>query len=248
MWLDENGRAKGKDVHIPYRNSLLTQVLRDSLGGNSKTVMIATISPSQEHVEESISTCRFALRVASVRQNAVINEELDPNLLIRRLRKEVADLKEELQFYRTQSEDSGAMLEADKRRCVELCREYVADSSSESALNVGKMSWVRECFRLLKSAVMDGGAALGLALGAGRPARAFDAASAPSSPAVSPVKSKQSQAQSQSQQFDQRAADIVSAVIGDSGAPGSAGLASDKDQIRKLQLQVQQRDNEISAF
>jgi hypothetical protein len=53
-------------VHVPYRNSLMTLVLRDSLGGNCKTVMVATISGDAGQMEESISTCRFAQRVALV--------------------------------------------------------------------------------------------------------------------------------------------------------------------------------------
>jgi hypothetical protein len=51
---------------VPYRNSLMTQVLRDSLGGNCRTVMVATINPADGQLEESISTCRFAQRVALV--------------------------------------------------------------------------------------------------------------------------------------------------------------------------------------
>ena len=52
--------------HVPYRNSVLTMVLRDSLGGNCRTVMVAAVAPEAAHVEESISTCRFAQRVAMV--------------------------------------------------------------------------------------------------------------------------------------------------------------------------------------
>lgn len=52
--------------HIPYRNSAMTTVLRDSLGGNCRTVMIATISMEKEQIDESVSTCRFAQRVAMV--------------------------------------------------------------------------------------------------------------------------------------------------------------------------------------
>ena len=52
--------------HVPYRNSMMTQVLRDSLGGNCRTVMIANITAQHEQLDESISTCRFAQRVAMV--------------------------------------------------------------------------------------------------------------------------------------------------------------------------------------
>jgi kinesin family protein 6/9 len=53
-------------VHVPYRNSLMTLVLKDSLGGNCRTVMVAAISADAAQMEESISTCRFAQRVAMV--------------------------------------------------------------------------------------------------------------------------------------------------------------------------------------
>ena len=52
--------------HVPYRNSMMTTVLRDSLGGNCRTVMIANITGEQTQLDESISTCRFAQRVAMV--------------------------------------------------------------------------------------------------------------------------------------------------------------------------------------
>lgn len=55
-----NKRANGENIHIPYRNSLMTLVLRDSLGGNCKTKMVAAISPDEEDLDESISTCKFA--------------------------------------------------------------------------------------------------------------------------------------------------------------------------------------------
>lgn len=52
--------------HVPYRNSIMTMVLRDSLGGNCQTVMVANITAQHEQLDESISTCRFAQRVALV--------------------------------------------------------------------------------------------------------------------------------------------------------------------------------------
>ena len=61
--LNEKSRT-GNRVHIPYRNSLMTTILKDSLGGNCRTVMIATISSEIENYEETISTLRFAQRVS----------------------------------------------------------------------------------------------------------------------------------------------------------------------------------------
>ena len=97
--LQERSTGK-KRSHIPYRNSMMTSVLRDSLGGNCKTSMIATMNPDRAHTDESLSTCRFAQRVACVSNAVKVNEEVDPQMVIRRLKKEVADLREELALAR----------------------------------------------------------------------------------------------------------------------------------------------------
>jgi len=59
-------KALGSRKHIPYRNSLMTTILRDSLGGNCKTVMVATLSSDVENLEETISTSRFAQRCSQL--------------------------------------------------------------------------------------------------------------------------------------------------------------------------------------
>jgi kinesin family protein 6/9 len=55
-------KAKGHRVHVPYRNSMMTSILRDSLGGNCKTVMIANLSSDLRDEEETVSTARFDIR------------------------------------------------------------------------------------------------------------------------------------------------------------------------------------------
>ena len=57
----------GKSAHIPYRNSKLTRLLQDSLGGNTKTVMIAAISPADYNFEETLSTLRYASRAKNIK-------------------------------------------------------------------------------------------------------------------------------------------------------------------------------------
>ena len=59
-------KYKRKRVHVPYRNSLLTTILRDSLGGNCKTLMIANLSSDIEHYEETLTTCRFSTRCSKL--------------------------------------------------------------------------------------------------------------------------------------------------------------------------------------
>ena len=82
------------DRHVPYRNSMLTSVLRDSLGGNCKTVMVATVHPAVTHTDESISTCKFAQRIAMVKNEVSRNEEVDHAALISRLKEENRALRE----------------------------------------------------------------------------------------------------------------------------------------------------------
>ncbi|EPY82654.1 hypothetical protein CB1_000637017 [Camelus ferus] len=87
-----NPFVKKKQVFVPYRDSVLTWLLKDSLGGNSKTIMIATISPADVHYGETLSTLRYANRAKNIINKPTVNE--DPNVrLIRELRAEIARLK-----------------------------------------------------------------------------------------------------------------------------------------------------------
>uniref|UniRef100_A0A1I8P0E7 Kinesin-like protein KIF13A n=1 Tax=Stomoxys calcitrans TaxID=35570 RepID=A0A1I8P0E7_STOCA len=87
-----NGKKGGNDKFVPYRDSVLTWLLKDNLGGNSKTVMVATISPSADNYEETLSTLRYADRAKRIVNHAVVNE--DPNArIIRELRHEVETLR-----------------------------------------------------------------------------------------------------------------------------------------------------------
>ena len=64
-----------KKSFVPYRASILTRILKESLGGNSKTVLVITCSPSPLNVEETLSSLRFAARVKSVKNHPVVNRE-----------------------------------------------------------------------------------------------------------------------------------------------------------------------------
>jgi len=87
--------------HIPYRQSKLTNLLRDSLGGNCKTVMVANIWPEGSHLEETVSTLKFATRMMRVSNDATVNVTLDKHLMIKRYEKEIRDLKQELAMHDT---------------------------------------------------------------------------------------------------------------------------------------------------
>ncbi|GFS21824.1 StAR-related lipid transfer protein 9 [Elysia marginata] len=84
-----------RHMHIPYRDSVLTWLLKDSLGGNSKTLMIATVSPASTYYGETISTLRYAQRAKSIVNKPKINED-DNVSLIRELRGEIERLKQML--------------------------------------------------------------------------------------------------------------------------------------------------------
>lgn len=130
---------KRKNVHIPYRNSMMTSVLRDSLGGNCKTIMIATISPESQHTDESISTCNFAQRVRCIKNRASVNEEIEPELVIQRLKTEVRRLKEEVGFLSGKNDDDGEcsndLLEDDVGELTKSIERYVQDRDEHSHLD-----------------------------------------------------------------------------------------------------------------
>lgn len=87
--------VSGKGKHIPYRDSKLTRLLEDSLGGNTKTLMIAAISPADDNYEETLSTLKYASRAKQIKNKPKINE--DPkDALIREYQDEIQRLREQL--------------------------------------------------------------------------------------------------------------------------------------------------------
>uniref|UniRef100_A0AAQ4Q628 Kinesin family member 6 n=1 Tax=Gasterosteus aculeatus aculeatus TaxID=481459 RepID=A0AAQ4Q628_GASAC len=140
--------------HIPYRNSMLTSVLRDSLGGNCMTTMIATIAVDKRNLDESISTCRFAQRVALIKNEAMLNEELDPALLIARLKREIQSLKEELAMLTGEQRDEQLTGEEIQRLEV-LVKAFLEDPDPDVTLSMGPdMRKIQHCFSLLKIMIM----------------------------------------------------------------------------------------------
>ncbi|XP_068427424.1 kinesin-like protein KIF1A isoform X3 [Clinocottus analis] len=90
---NKNKKKKKVENFVPYRDSVLTWLLRENLGGNSRTAMVAALSPADINYDETLSTLRYADRAKQIRCNAVINE--DPsNRLVRELKEEVARLRD----------------------------------------------------------------------------------------------------------------------------------------------------------
>ncbi|WFD36267.1 hypothetical protein MCUN1_003145 [Malassezia cuniculi] len=82
-----NALTDGKSQHVPYRDSKLTRILQESLGGNSRTTLIVNCSPCAYNIEETLSTLRFGVRAKSIKNNAHINAELSPEELRHQLRR-----------------------------------------------------------------------------------------------------------------------------------------------------------------
>lgn len=105
-----------ENSHIPYRNSKLTRMLEDSLGGNCKTTMMAMISPAFEAMMETISTLKFANRAKNIRNEARVNEDLDQKSLLRKYERELKKLRAELEERSKNVVDKRRLLELDEQR------------------------------------------------------------------------------------------------------------------------------------
>uniref|UniRef100_A0A8C3B0A1 Kinesin-like protein n=1 Tax=Cyclopterus lumpus TaxID=8103 RepID=A0A8C3B0A1_CYCLU len=87
--------ADGRSGHVPYRDSKLTRLLQDSLGGNAKTVMVATLGPAPQHYDETLTTLRYANRAKNIQNQPRVNE--DPkDALLREFQMEIARLRAQL--------------------------------------------------------------------------------------------------------------------------------------------------------
>ncbi|XP_050723713.1 kinesin-like protein unc-104 isoform X8 [Eriocheir sinensis] len=101
-----NTNKKRKGEFIPYRDSVLTWLLRENLGGNSKTAMVAAISPADINYDETLSTLRYADRAKQIRCNAVVNEDANAKL-IRELKEEIQRLRELLKQEGIEVQEAG---------------------------------------------------------------------------------------------------------------------------------------------
>ncbi|KAH7822855.1 kinesin 3 [Monocercomonoides exilis] len=87
--------SKGKNTFVPYRDSTLTRMLQDSLGGNSKTIMIAAMSPASSNYDEGVSTLQYADRAKQIKNKPVVNES-ETDKLIKELRAQLEQLQQQL--------------------------------------------------------------------------------------------------------------------------------------------------------
>ncbi|KAG8048178.1 hypothetical protein GUJ93_ZPchr0008g13610 [Zizania palustris] len=90
--------SKGRNGHIPYRDSKLTRILQSSLGGNARTAIICTMSPARSHIEQSRNTLLFATCAKEVVTNAQVNVVMSDKALVKHLQRELARLESEMKF------------------------------------------------------------------------------------------------------------------------------------------------------
>jgi len=93
-------KTKRKE-YVPYRQSKLTHILKDGIGGNCKTIMIATIWPEEQFILDTLSTLNFAKRMKNVVNDLSVNIMLDKNAYVKKLNKEIIELKKELLMHNT---------------------------------------------------------------------------------------------------------------------------------------------------
>jgi kinesin family member 11 len=88
-----------RSQHVPYRESKLTRLLQDSLGGRTKTCIIATISPAKVNIDETISTLDYASKAKSIHNKPQINQTMTKRTLIKEYVTEIQKLKGDLRVY-----------------------------------------------------------------------------------------------------------------------------------------------------
>ena len=117
-------KAGGSSVSVPYRNSVLTWLLKESLGGNARTVMIAALSPADINYDETLSTLRYANSAKAIKNVAIVNE--DPN------EKAIRELKDEVTRLRAQLEGGNKIVVVDEesaKRAAELEEQLAASKA-----------------------------------------------------------------------------------------------------------------------
>lgn len=155
-----NSLTDGKSSHIPYRDSKLTRILQESLGGNSRTSLIINCSPSSYNDAETLSTLRFGTRAKSIKNKAKVNAELSPaelKLLLKKAQGQVtnfenyiANLEGEIQLWRAgeavpkekwaQSTDTGVAARAEPKTPRPSTPSRLGESRSETPVGVDRAS------------------------------------------------------------------------------------------------------------
>lgn len=126
------GCSKGKNAHIPYRDSKLTRILQNSLGGNARTAIICTMSPARSHVEQSRNTLLFASCAKEVTTSAQVNVVMSDKALVKQLQRELARLEGEMKSIESTSSkrDSVALLK-EKELMIEKMESEIRELTQQ---------------------------------------------------------------------------------------------------------------------
>lgn len=144
-----------KREHIPYRQSKLTNFLKNSIGGNCQTIMIANIFPEPEHIEETISTLKFATRMMKVNNEPIINVQQDPALLLKKYEKEIRDLKQELAMHDTLANKGKVNYDPyspEQQYELQKVAQQFLDGELDDIEELNSMRQVKELFAQMKNA------------------------------------------------------------------------------------------------
>ncbi|KAJ7632641.1 kinesin 2 [Roridomyces roridus] len=136
-----------KAQHVPYRESKLTRLLQDSLGGRTKTCIIATVSPARSNLEETLSTLDYALRAKSIRNKPEVNQRMTRNSLLKEYVAEIERLKADVLAAREKngiffSEETWTQLNAEQ----EMRQTELEEAKRQVEIVEGQMRTVREEF------------------------------------------------------------------------------------------------------
>ncbi|PON51984.1 Kinesin-like protein [Parasponia andersonii] len=142
--------SKGRNGHIPYRDSKLTRILQNSLGGNARTAIICTLSPARSHVEQSRNTLFFASCAKEVTTNAKINVVVSDKALVKQLQRELAKMENELRSLTSKpvSYDSAELLR-EKELLIEQMDKEIKELRKQRDLAESRME------SMLQSVVED---------------------------------------------------------------------------------------------
>ncbi|KAK7170235.1 hypothetical protein R3I94_000470 [Phoxinus phoxinus] len=147
--------ADSRREHVPFRQCKLTHALKDSLGGNCNTVLVANIYGEGAQIEETLSTLRFATRMKCVKTKPLINEHVDLVLQVQRLEKEIQFLKEELSMCNklTNRVSNEILSETQVEEARRQVQRYLSGSPVE--IPIVSITQIQEVFAQFKKVVLE---------------------------------------------------------------------------------------------